>query len=187
MSKATYFGTGWGAVVALATFLPFSASADDPTINRMLASQCSQCHGTNGQAVGDIDSLAGESAWEIREELLEMQFEDRPDDVMDHQALGYTDDQIRRIANYLSSLPEGGRGDIPVIRLSLAGAGNEGEDGEDREDDRNQDGYRDHDRSDFVKEGYDEDEKEDEDEEEEDEEEDEQDEEDDEDHEDHED
>ena len=35
-----------------------SVAQADPTLDRLLASQCAQCHGTDGRAVGDIDSLA---------------------------------------------------------------------------------------------------------------------------------
>lgn len=80
--------------------------AADPTIDRLLASQCAQCHGTNGNAVGDIDSLAGESFVELYDELMEMLFEHSAEDIMEHQAQGYTEEQLRRIANYYSSLPE---------------------------------------------------------------------------------
>jgi sulfide dehydrogenase cytochrome subunit len=83
-----------------------AASADDLTVDRLLASQCAQCHGTNGYAVGDIDELAGEDAKDLFEDLSDMKGEDRPEDIMDHQALGYTDDQIRRIARYYAGLPE---------------------------------------------------------------------------------
>jgi len=38
------------------------ALADDPSLDRLIASQCAQCHGTDGKAVGKMDSLAGESA-----------------------------------------------------------------------------------------------------------------------------
>jgi sulfide dehydrogenase cytochrome subunit len=83
-----------------------AVAADDMTVNRMLASQCAQCHGTNGYAVSDIDSLAGEEAKDLREDLRDMRKEDRPENIMDHQAMGYTEDQIRRIAAYYSTLPE---------------------------------------------------------------------------------
>lgn len=73
---------------------------DDPTVNRLLASQCAQCHGTNGYAVGDMDGLSDESFKDLYEDLMDMRGEDRPEDIMDHQALGYTEDQIRRIALY---------------------------------------------------------------------------------------
>lgn len=73
---------------------------DDPTVNRLLAAQCAQCHGTNGYAVGDMDGLSDESYKDLYEDLMDMRGEDRPEDIMDHQAMGYTDDQIRRIALY---------------------------------------------------------------------------------------
>jgi sulfide dehydrogenase cytochrome subunit len=76
------------------------ALAEDMTVNRLLASQCAQCHGTNGHAVGDMDGLSDESYKDLYEDLMDMRSEDRPEDIMDHQALGYTNDQIRRIAAY---------------------------------------------------------------------------------------
>lgn len=88
-------------------FIPISVvQAEDITINRLLASQCAQCHGTFGRAVGDIDSLNGESYKDLVEDLLDMRSEDWPEDIMDHQAYGYTEEQIRRIARYYASLPE---------------------------------------------------------------------------------
>ena len=75
-------------------------AGDDPTVNRLLAAQCAQCHGTNGHAVGDMDGLSDESYKDLYEDLMDMVSEDRPEDIMDHQALGYTEDQIRRIALY---------------------------------------------------------------------------------------
>jgi cytochrome c553 len=75
-------------------------------VNQLLASQCAQCHGTDGYARGDYDEIAGEDAKDMFEDLTDMKGEDRPENIMDHQALGYTDDQIRRIASYYATLPE---------------------------------------------------------------------------------
>ncbi|WP_299203504.1 hypothetical protein [uncultured Amphritea sp.] len=89
--------------------LPLStAVAEDQTVNRMIASQCAQCHGTNGYARGSYPDLGGDEAKDLADHLYDMKGEDRPSDIMDHQALGYTDDQIRRIAQYYSTLPENG-------------------------------------------------------------------------------
>ena len=84
--------------------------AEDMTVNRLLASQCAQCHGTNGYAIGDFDEIAGEEARDMTDDLLDMKREDRPENIMDHQALGYTDEQIRRIASYYATLPEAPEG-----------------------------------------------------------------------------
>ena len=167
---------GLGPAILLAASIPLSAYADDMTINRMLASQCSQCHGTDGYAVGDIDSLAGESVSEIRDELLEMQSDGIPGDIMDHQALGYTDDQIRRIAEYFAALPEKNTTGAPEIRLSPSGSSQgegESDDENDHQDHQDHEDHEDHEDQDEDEESsrdrdHDEDEHEDEHEDEED-------------------
>jgi cytochrome subunit of sulfide dehydrogenase len=105
MSCLTPRITTFVLVCGVLTFQAATA-ADDMTINRLLASQCSQCHGTNGRSVGDIDSLAGED--DISDELNEMRNKSNPDDIMEHQAMGYTSDQIRRIAAYYATASENG-------------------------------------------------------------------------------
>jgi cytochrome subunit of sulfide dehydrogenase len=70
-----------------------------PPSGRLLASNCFQCHGTNGS--GGFERLAGESVSEIYNELKEMQRKSPPK-MMDMHARGYTDAQIRLIADYLS-------------------------------------------------------------------------------------
>ena len=98
-----------------ATILPFcilaalttSSGAAAPTMtDQLLASQCAQCHGTYGRSVRDIESLAGKSYGSLYSDMIEMQTEGPPSEIMEHQALGYTEEQIRRIALYYSSLSE---------------------------------------------------------------------------------
>jgi sulfide dehydrogenase cytochrome subunit len=71
----------------------------DPPPGRLLASNCFQCHGTNGK--GGVETLAGGSSSEIYNELKEMQRKSSPE-MMDMHARGYTDAQIRLIADYFS-------------------------------------------------------------------------------------
>jgi len=71
----------------------------DPPPGRLLASNCFQCHGTNGK--GGVENLAGESSGEIYNELKEMQRKSSPK-MMDMHARGYTDAQIHLLADYLS-------------------------------------------------------------------------------------
>lgn len=69
---------------------------------RLLASNCFQCHGTNGVSSGGFDRLAGQSAREIADEMKEMSA--RVDKgIMHVQALGYTDQQIWQLATYFSN------------------------------------------------------------------------------------
>lgn len=81
-----------------------------PNGARQLAAQCFQCHGTNGHSQTDIDSLAGESERELIEEMLEMQ-SDKDNGLMEHQARGYTETEIRAIAAYIASVSGENGGD----------------------------------------------------------------------------
>ena len=79
------------------------ALADDPSLDRLLASQCAQCHGTDGKAVGKMDGLAGESADGILKDMRKMKDKD-PDEIMHLQARGYSDEQARRIGRYFERM-----------------------------------------------------------------------------------
>ncbi len=88
---------------ALALLMATAAAHGAPPAGRLLASQCAQCHGTNGQAVSGMEKLAGESEGEIYKELIEMKARIKPDEIMHRQAAGYTDAQIRLIARYFAT------------------------------------------------------------------------------------
>ncbi|MCA1979614.1 MAG: c-type cytochrome [Thiobacillus sp.] len=89
------------AAALLLTALPASAGP-----GRLLAAQCAQCHGTNGAGPG-FESIAGKSASSLFHELLDMKY--RPvEGIMDRQARGYTDEQLRLIADYLATQPGNG-------------------------------------------------------------------------------
>jgi len=67
---------------------------------RLLASQCAQCHGTNGAGPG-FEQIAGK---DLFNDLIDMKY--RPiEGIMDRQARGYTDEQLRLISDYLSTQP----------------------------------------------------------------------------------
>ena len=73
-----------------------------PAPGQLLASQCAQCHGTDGYGPG-FDELAGKT--DLYQELLEMKYESKVEDIMERQARGYTDEQLGLIADYFASLP----------------------------------------------------------------------------------
>ncbi|WP_373017337.1 cytochrome c [Thiomicrorhabdus sp.] len=79
-------------------------SAYTASVGRLLASQCAQCHGTNGYSVNSWDSLAGESASELVAEMLEIKAgEEAP--IMQAQAHGYTDAEIQALAEWFATQP----------------------------------------------------------------------------------
>lgn len=77
------------------------AQTATPPAGRLLASNCFQCHGTNGAGPG-FDTIAGKSVDEIYNNLREMKSETPGNDIMKAHARGYTDEQLRQISSYLS-------------------------------------------------------------------------------------
>lgn len=90
------------SVLALAAASASVWGADNDQA-RLLAAQCAQCHGTPTNSASGFDSLTGDSANEIYEDLMEMKYRSTPEGIMDLQARGYTDDQLRMIADYLAT------------------------------------------------------------------------------------
>ena len=91
-----------GLPIALASFcVAAQTTSTEPPTGRLLASNCFQCHGYNGKSSIGFEDLAGESSSEIYKELLEMRSK-VPPKMMDMHARGYSDAQIRLIADYLS-------------------------------------------------------------------------------------
>ena len=89
--------------VVVAVAAPIAAYAQAPASppGRLLASNCFQCHGTDGS--GGFDRLAGKSSREIYNELRAMKAENKPGDIMSLHAKGYTDAQLRLIADYFAT------------------------------------------------------------------------------------
>jgi cytochrome c553 len=73
------------------------------TDGRLLASNCFQCHGTNGS--GGFDKLLGETEAVIFDELVEFSSgQEDADGIMAAHTKGYTEAQMRAIAKYLANL-----------------------------------------------------------------------------------
>src|SRR5678816_684404 len=64
-------------------------SIAQPHPGRLLASNCFQCHGTNGRSVAGMERIAGKSANSIYEELKEMQQKPANSNIMNVHARGY--------------------------------------------------------------------------------------------------
>jgi cytochrome c553 len=79
-----------------------SAQAQATTPGRLLASNCFQCHGTDGRGPG-FEKLAGKSTSDIYHELIEMRAGKEGDGLMTRHAMGYSDAQLRAIAQYFGS------------------------------------------------------------------------------------
>ena len=85
--------------------------AQDVNLARNLAASCANCHGTNGQARGDMKPLAGMSADRIIAAMADYKSGAQPATVMHQIAKGYTDEQIKQVAGFFDAQPvqNGGR------------------------------------------------------------------------------
>jgi cytochrome c553 len=95
-----------GALMALLGAAPAAqaqAQAQDALLARNLAATCANCHGTLGNALGDMRPLAGLSADKIIAAVADFKSGAQPATVMHQIAKGYTDEQIRLIAGYLAA------------------------------------------------------------------------------------
>jgi cytochrome subunit of sulfide dehydrogenase len=79
------------------------ATAQDANLARNLAATCANCHGTNGNARGDMKQLAGVSADKIVASVADYRSGAQPATVMHQIAKGYTDEQIRLVAGYFAA------------------------------------------------------------------------------------
>jgi cytochrome subunit of sulfide dehydrogenase len=73
-----------------------------PPAGQLLASNCFQCHGTNGQGPG-FERLAGKTAREIYTKMKELQRENDAGNLMARHAHGYTDEQLTQLSAWLST------------------------------------------------------------------------------------
>lgn len=91
------------AVVLAAGFAPLTASqADELTRGAILSASCEGCHGTQGRSPGEIPSIAGKAVDYLVERLESFRSGERLATVMGRHANGYTEEEIRMIAEYFS-------------------------------------------------------------------------------------
>ncbi len=94
------------AVAGLLT-IPLQPGAEPLELSRgaMLSNSCAGCHGTDGRSPGAMPTIAGKSADFIEKALREFRAGTRPGTVMVRHASGYTDEEIRLIAEFFSRRP----------------------------------------------------------------------------------
>ena len=81
------------------------AQAQDANLGRNLAATCANCHGTNGQARGEMRPLAGVPAERLTALFAAFKSGAQSGTIMQQIAKGYTDEQIRLIAAFFAAQP----------------------------------------------------------------------------------
>lgn len=90
------------AAAMLVCSFPAQAEPGDRQV-RVWAASCAACHGTDGHAQAGMTSLAGRSADELFTLLIEFKRDVRPATVMHQHAKGYTDDELKRLAQWFAA------------------------------------------------------------------------------------
>ncbi|MCA3181265.1 MAG: cytochrome C [Burkholderiales bacterium] len=91
------------AASALLAAPAFAQAPQDPNLARNLAATCANCHGTNGQARGDIKPLAGVSADKMLAMLADYRSGAQPATIMHQIVKGYTEPQLQLIASFFAA------------------------------------------------------------------------------------
>ena len=86
-------------------FLPMVVNAGETTRPaQTIAFNCFTCHGTDGQSTGEIPSINGTSQRDLRTKLIEFKNDEGKPTIMNRIIKGYSDDEIDRVSEYLSTL-----------------------------------------------------------------------------------
>jgi sulfide dehydrogenase cytochrome subunit len=91
------------AGAALTALAAAPAQAQDPNLARNLAATCANCHGTTGNALGDMKPLAGLTAEKILAQLADFRSGNQPATIMHQIVKGYTDDQLKLVAGWYAA------------------------------------------------------------------------------------
>lgn len=95
------------AAALVAAAGPVSAAPDDAQklYTQSLAATCANCHGTQGKAVKDaaLPGLAGMKADYLSAQMQAFRKGERKATIMHQIAKGYTDEQVRQLAEYFAA------------------------------------------------------------------------------------
>ena len=92
------------ALAALCMAAP-AAMAQDALLARNLAATCANCHGTHGDARGDMKPIAGMAADKMTAMFADFKSGAMPATIMHQIVKGYTDEQVRLIAGFYAAMP----------------------------------------------------------------------------------
>jgi cytochrome subunit of sulfide dehydrogenase len=91
------------ALLASWPALAQSPVATDPNLARNLAATCANCHGTHGNARGDMKPIAGVSAEKLLAMLDDYRSGNQPATIMHQIVKGYTPEQLKLIAGHFAA------------------------------------------------------------------------------------
>lgn len=89
-----------GVAVASGAMVGAAGVSADEQRNRIMFNTCHSCHGTDGQSVGSMPSIAGKAPAYIAEALRDFRSGKKPSTVMARIAKGFSDAEIDALAKH---------------------------------------------------------------------------------------
>jgi len=96
-----------GLLSSATLLLAINAQASDLPERQvsLMSSSCANCHGTDGKLAGAIPAIAGRPASVLEAQLLAFKQDLQPNTtVMNRIAKGYTDEELKSLANYFANV-----------------------------------------------------------------------------------
>ncbi len=90
--------------IALTVGLLMAGSVQADNIGRTIGVTCAGCHGTDGVSQGAAPSLKGRNAAGLTSMMKLFKSDALPSSIMGRIAKGYTDEQIKAVSTYFSTL-----------------------------------------------------------------------------------
>ncbi len=91
-----------GAVFIVSLGMIQTAVADEVPRAELLASMCNTCHGPGGQGAKPNPSINGEDPADFLDLMQAFASGDEPTSIMDRHASGYTEAELKLLAEYFS-------------------------------------------------------------------------------------
>jgi cytochrome c553 len=97
----------WASAIVVISVAATIGNAHAATDVRNLANSCAICHGTDGRPPRDgIERLAGMNRKEFIDDMKELQKGGKEGHLMTYISRGFSDAEIRQMADYFSKLPK---------------------------------------------------------------------------------
>jgi sulfide dehydrogenase cytochrome subunit len=102
--RSALLGTALALVALFVVLISAAAVADEISRGAMLSASCYACHGTGGHSQGSIPSIYGIPKDSLIDKMQAFKNDRTLATVMNRHAKGYTDEEIRLIAEHLSQI-----------------------------------------------------------------------------------
>ena len=94
--------TGFAVGLLASLSLMQNVSANGVSRGALLASMCNTCHGTDGAGAEPSPRIAGKSVADFMDIMQAFASGEEPTTIMDRHAQGYTEEELRALAEYFS-------------------------------------------------------------------------------------